>query len=387
MSRKKRGKTTPKPADNRNSAETIEGRVIYGPGYEDQTEERAGTETVTASDQAGASGTGDMGQETIATAADTAQETTSSVAETAGDVVSSATATVQQAATAVVDTTQQATSAVTDAVTDKVGLVSGAAANQVERLADTIAQAASSGDAPRVQRQVAETTANVLDQTAEYLRTGDTGAILKDLRNGISRHPLRSLAIGLGLGYLARSVLFPGSGGQQASRPRDVPRSAPLAGAVPVYGGDSLSGYETVDTGFTTTGYDAVYTSGSSVDTSMAVTGTAGDVLGGSTLDATGGTGIPGAGEDFRNLPDGAADTTLRNDSATTLDTTNGGDLGRGPSGIDADLPDDRLGRTPGLDTDLTGSTPGSSTGALPGDITTTGDQFGTTRSDDPLRS
>jgi len=178
---------------------------------------------------------------------------TEKVADAAGAV----TDTVQSTAGAVVDTAQDAAGAVADkvqdvtsAVSSRVDQVADAAASKVEGLADTVFQTALSADAPEAQRRVAETTANVLDKSAQYLREGDLGLMFEDLRGVVRRHPLRSLALGLGLGYVARGMIFgnapatpkAGSRGSQFSQPR----------MVPVYGSEFATDTYSFDTGTST---------------------------------------------------------------------------------------------------------------------------------------
>jgi hypothetical protein len=368
MSRKNRSKKKNPATTKGGSMDTIEGRVTYGPGYEDQNQEGLETETGANADVASASSSEDTAQGALSSAADTAQEITSTVVETAGDVVSSASETVQQAATAVVDTAKQATSTVTGAVTDKVDQVSDAAASKIEQLADTMAEVPYSGDAPRLQRQVADTTVNVLDRTAEYLRTGDTDVILEDLRAMVRRHPLRSLAIGLGLGYLARGVLFPSSGGQQSARARTVPRSAPLAPPAPVSVETSIGGYDTTRS--------AGISSTATIGTGSPALGS--DVMGGSSLDTISGLGTSGAFDDLATTT-GASGTAIGPDfdaGLTTMPDTISG-LGFGSSLVDRDIPDDRSSSLSGLETDVIGGTTDFTTGDVSGDVsTTTGEQF-----------
>jgi hypothetical protein len=187
------------------------------------------------------------------------KETASDAVDAAQTAVASAAETVQQTASAVVDTAQQATSAVTSAVTSKVDQVGDAAAGKVEQIADTVAHAAGSADVSEGTRQVAATTVNVLDRTAEYLRDGDIGVIVEDLRSVVRRHPLRSLVVGLGLGYLARSTFFPASSSAASSRPSSRPggtRYTPTFQEVPVYRGEMYGSTSMGDIGVGSTTLD-----------------------------------------------------------------------------------------------------------------------------------
>lgn len=170
-----------------------------------------------------------------------------------GNAVGNEEGVVQQAKTAVTDTVQTVTetvsnqvSKVTDAVSNQVDKVTNTAADKVEQLADTIAPATFDGDAPKVQRQVVGTTVNILDRTAEYLREGDVEVVLEDLRDAVRRHPLRTLAIGLGLGFLARGRFFPAASKPTSSSVRRSPQgmqpySPPRS--IPVYAAPSTTDY------------------------------------------------------------------------------------------------------------------------------------------------
>lgn len=179
----------------------------------------------------------------------TAQGTGGAFGETSSDtsVTQQATEAVTNTVQSVADTVSSQVEQVTTAAADRVEQVTNAAADRVEQLSDTVAQTIVDGDAPRVQRQVAETTVNVLDRTAEYLRTGDVDLMLEDLRDVVRQHPLRSLAIGLGLGYLARGRFFPATGAQGQSPARPRPPAVPdysSPRSIPVYA-DQTTGYDT----------------------------------------------------------------------------------------------------------------------------------------------
>jgi len=267
------------------------------------------------------------------------------------DAVSAVTDTVQQAAGAVTDTVQQAAGAVADRVQDAASTVttqvdraSGAAASQVQRVADTVRQGATSPQAPAVQRQVAGTTANVLDTTAYYLRQGDLNVIVEDLRSLIRRHPLRSLAIGLGLGYLARGTFFAGAGGGQQGQWRSQ-QPPPLPRAVPISSGEAA------------TGYDAAYNAGTMVPP-MAL----GD------LPTTADLATP-----YVDTAVGSDVGTMGDLSTPDIDTGTDRDLGTMPdlSTGDLDLGTDRgLGITPDLSTSYIGTGTGGDVGTL-GDLST----------------
>ena len=118
--------------------------------------------------------------------------------------------------------------------------INDVAAGKVEQVADTLAQTADNDELSEGTRQVAATTVNILDRTSEYLRNGDVGIVVDDFRSIVRRHPLRSLVVGLGLGYLARSTFFPA-----APKPPSVPTGGrqpynPTYQQVPVFGGSDM---------------------------------------------------------------------------------------------------------------------------------------------------
>jgi hypothetical protein len=228
---------------------------------------------------------------------------------------------VANVAGAVVDTAQQATSTVTNAVAGTVGQVSDAAAGKVEQLSDTVIETAYSPNVSEGTRAVAETTVNVLDRTAEYLRNGDLSVIAEDLRGAVRHHPLRSLVLGLGLGYLARSAFFPAAPKPASvSRPRGGAPYYPTSQSVPVYSGVN---YDTVgSTGYDTgrdVGYDA-YTGTADIDTMTTIPLTD-DVLAVDTI----GVGDELTDLDTIGMSSGqgslSSDTMGMGDDLTSLDT------------------------------------------------------------------
>ena len=305
------------------------GRVTYGAGYEDDDRSAAGEVKETVQDAAGA--VVDTAAAAVSTTAgavgavvDTAQDAASATAgavgqvagtvvDTAQDAVSATAGAVADVASAVVDTAQQATSTVTNAVSGTVGQVSDAAATKVEQLSDTVIETAYSPNVSEGTRAVAETTVNVLDRTAEYLRDGDLGVIAEDLRSVVRRHPLRSIILGLGLGYLARGAFFPAAPKPTSgSRPRGGAPSMPRSQSVPVYGSANY------DTG-RDVGYDA-YTGTADIDTMTTVPLTS-DALAVDTI---------GAGDELTDLDtigmssgqgSLSSDTLGMGDDLTSLDT------------------------------------------------------------------
>jgi len=151
-----------------------------------------------------------------ATPADAVAGVTSTVSDTAQSAVSTVTDAAQSAASTVVDTATSVASSAADTVQDaastvttQASKVTSVAADKVRDLADSVRQQGSSPDAPQVQRQAAQTTANVLEKTSQYIQPGGVQTLLSDVRSSIQRNPLRSLLIGLGVGYLLRARFFP----------------------------------------------------------------------------------------------------------------------------------------------------------------------------------
>ncbi len=354
MSRK-RGKKAKKSTEQGDTMDTGEGRLTYGAGYEDEQGSREhGT--------VGGSGVGDALEVGGSSSEGSVQQAASAVVDTAQDVASTVVDTAQDAASAVADKAQ----AVTSVVAEKVDQVTSTAADKVEQLADTVAQTVYSGDTPPVQRQVAETTLNVLDRTAEYLRAGDLNLIVEDLRSAVRSHPLRSLALGLGLGYLARGAFFPSTGtqGGAPSQPQ-----APSAGymPVPVYSGTEYDAAYSADVG---TGYNAAYSADLGATTSGLTgaetlsTGVAGyDAAYSADVGAT--SGLTGA-ETF------GTDTSSTGDSLSDYDTVSslgllGDSTDLGSSSLDAGS--DLGGSSLGESADLGGSSFGQSDATLADDV------------------
>jgi len=354
------------------------GRVTYGAGYEDDDRSAAGEVKETVQDAAGAvvdtaaaaasttagavGAVVDTAQDAASATAGAVGQVASTVVDTAQDAVSATAGAVADVAGAVVDTAQQATSTVTNAVSGTVGQVSDAAAGKVEQLADTVIETAYSPNVSEGTRAVAETTVNVLDRTAEYLRNGDLSVIVEDLRGAVRHHPLRSLVLGLGLGYLARSAFFPAAPKPTGvSRPSGGAPSYPTSQSVPVYSG---ANYDTMgSTGYDTgrdVGYDA-YTGTADIDTMTTIPLTD-DVLAVDTI----GVGDELTDLDTIGMSSGqdalSSDTLGMGDDLTSLDT----------AGMRSDTSDAFLS---GTATDLMDV--GTSGGTLATDIGTTGTGLG----------
>ncbi len=186
-------------------------------------------------------------------AAGTVTSATSSAADTVSSAASTATDTVAQAASTAADKVQGATSG----VTTQIDQATNALADRIETVAATIQEKGASPQAPAVQRTLAQTTANVLDKTAQYVEHPSGSVILNDLRGAVRRHPLRSLLVGLGLGFLARSTVLSGVGssvGQQSGQSSTTTASTTDTAA---YGSSADLGYGAATT-TTVTDADAV---------------------------------------------------------------------------------------------------------------------------------
>lgn len=350
----------------------IEGTVPSTNGGSGMTDSLAGSTSGAYGTQGETSVTGQV--------ADTASSAATTVADTASSAVDTVVDSAQQVAGAVADSVQGATSA----VSGQVATVADTAASGVESLADTVWQSGMQPGAPAVQQQVAQTTANVLDKTAEYLRARDVNLILEDLRSAIRRNPGRTLLLGLGLGYLARGTFFAGGGAQGQGGRMTSPPPMPQPRAVPVYAGETGVGYDAAynsgmaapstlgagiapSIGTSTLGTEDIAT-GDLSESMVSVTdiGTTGDVST-SDIDMLAGTGTAGG---F-----GASGID------TLVDTGTAGSLGASDIDTLAGGTDDTATSLYGSDTgasgDLTASDFGLTSGGASGtDALTSGDQF-----------
>jgi len=131
---------------------------------------------------------------------DQAQGTIENVKDKAQDVAGDVKDKVQDVAGDVKDRAQQVSSQVADradAATTNVG-------ERMSDMAQTIRdKAPTSGPVA----DAADTAAHTLERAGSYLQQQDLGDIRADLEGIIRRHPMESLLIGLGIGYLlARSM-------------------------------------------------------------------------------------------------------------------------------------------------------------------------------------
>jgi len=166
---------------------------------------------------------------TVAPGAPAARDTAHHAASTVGD-------TAQHGASSAAETVQDAT----HAVTTQASKVTSVAADKVQDLADTIRQSGNTPDASGVQRQAAHTTAGVLDKTSQYIGPGGLYTLVGDVRASIQRHPLRSLVIGVGVGYLLRARYFPAQPKPAASTPPATPSTPTLQPTPPAPSYDAI---------------------------------------------------------------------------------------------------------------------------------------------------
>jgi len=229
-------------------------------------------------------------------ARDTAHHAASTVGDTAQHVASSAAATVQDAA---------------HAVTTQASTVTTVAADRVQDLADRVRQQGNTPDASNVQRRAAHTTAGVLDKTSQYIGPGGVHTLLGDVRSLIQRNPLRSLVIGVGVGYLLRARSFPAQPKPAASTPPAQPSTPTLQPTPPAPGYPAASTQSDVDVPVSTSSdiAPAPLLETTITDTSFAAidVDTPRTLIGGDVLDADMDLGITGT----TDVADTGLDTSI----------------------------------------------------------------------------
>ena len=124
-------------------------------------------------------------------AADIAQNTIDKVKQTADDLRS-------KDASEIVDDARAKAAEVGDAAASKVDSAMTATGEQMSTLAQTVRQNAPEGKAG----EVASKAADALDRGGEYLQTADLQMVRSDLERVIREHPIESLLVGVGVGYL-----------------------------------------------------------------------------------------------------------------------------------------------------------------------------------------
>jgi ElaB/YqjD/DUF883 family membrane-anchored ribosome-binding protein len=133
--------------------------------------------------------TADQASNTIEDMRGRAQETTSDLRDKAQDVAGDVKDKAQQLGAQVADKADVTTTAVGEKLTDVA-----------QTLRERAPASGSLGDA-------ADTAADTLQRAGTYLQQQDLSDIRADLEGIVRRHPMESLLVGLGLGYLlARSM-------------------------------------------------------------------------------------------------------------------------------------------------------------------------------------
>jgi len=124
-------------------------------------------------------------------ASDIAQNTVDKVKQAADDLRS-------KDASEIVDDARTKAAEVGDAAASKVDSAMTATGEQMSTLAQTVRQNAPEGRAG----EVASKAADALDRGGEYLQTADLQMVRGDLERVIREHPIESLLVGVGVGYL-----------------------------------------------------------------------------------------------------------------------------------------------------------------------------------------
>ena len=124
-------------------------------------------------------------------ASDIAQSAVDKVKQTAEDLRS-------KDASEIVDDARAKAAEVGDAAASKVDSAMTATGAQMSTLAQTVRENAPEGKAG----EVATKAADALDRGGEYLQVADLQMVRGDLERVIREHPIESLLVGVGLGYL-----------------------------------------------------------------------------------------------------------------------------------------------------------------------------------------
>ena len=140
--------------------------------------------------------TADRAHDTVDRATDTAHNTVDNVSDKAQQVASNVKDKAQQAADKAQDLGQQAVDRADDATTT-VG----------EKMTDVAQTIRDKAPVSGPVANAADTAASTLERAGSYLQEQDLADMRADLEGIIRRHPIESLLVGLGVGYLlARSM-------------------------------------------------------------------------------------------------------------------------------------------------------------------------------------
>ena len=152
--------------------------------------------TTTGATQREIDHTADKAHDTVNRATDAAHSTVDNVSDKAQQVASDVKDKAQQVADKAQDIGQQAVDRADDATTTVGGKMTDVAQTIREKapMSGPVANAA-------------DTAANTLERAGTYLQEQDLADMRSDLEGIIRRHPIESLLVGLGVGYLlARSM-------------------------------------------------------------------------------------------------------------------------------------------------------------------------------------
>ncbi len=145
-------------------------------------------------------------KEESANVLDTAAERAKQAGDQATDIAQSAADKVKQTAddlrtkdaSQIVDEARAKAAEVGDVAASKVDSAMTATGEQMSTLAQTVRENAPEGKAG----EVASKAADALERSGEYLQTADLHMVRADLEHLIREHPIESLLVGVGIGYL-----------------------------------------------------------------------------------------------------------------------------------------------------------------------------------------
>jgi len=172
----------------------------FGSTQREQLKEEGENTVDAATDRAKQAG------EKVSDLAHNAVDTVKQTGEKASDLAQNAVYKVKQAAndlssknpSEIVDDARAKAAEVGDAAASKVDSAMTATGEQMSTLAQTVRENAPEGKAG----EVASKAADALDRGGEYLQTADLQMVRGDLERVIREHPIESLLVGVGIGYL-----------------------------------------------------------------------------------------------------------------------------------------------------------------------------------------
>jgi ElaB/YqjD/DUF883 family membrane-anchored ribosome-binding protein len=146
-----------------------------------------------------------------AQARDRAQETVDRVRQRAEEAGREATDRASDVRDQIQDTAEQVRQRAEDASHEAADRVDSAMTSTGDRLHDaarTIRERAPSGQVG----EVADKAAEALERSGDYLRRSDVGDVRSDLETIVREHPIQSLAVGFGVGFMIARSLRPRRG-------------------------------------------------------------------------------------------------------------------------------------------------------------------------------